>query len=122
MNVQTINRASGAGVGIILVGGLFAVLTLVVKLTAPAPEIDSAAAASRYQALVEIRTNEAAQLSTLGWADQSRGLVRLPIDTAIQLTASKWQNPAAARAELNARAEAAAAPVAPAAPKPSSFE
>lgn len=122
MNVETINRASGAGLGIVLVGGLFAALTLVVKLTVPAPDIDSVAAANRSEALMEIRTNEAVQLSTVGWVDQSRGLVRLPIDAAIQLTATKWQNPTAARAEWNARAEAAAAPAAPAAPKPSSFE
>lgn len=122
MNVQTINRASGAGVGIVLVGGLFAVLTLVIKLTAPVPDIDAVAAANRAEALREIRTNEVVQLTSLGWVDQSRGLVRLPIDVAIQLTTTKWQNPAAARAEWNARADAADAPAAPAAPKPSSFE
>ena len=32
-----------------------------------------------------------------GWIDQQRGLVRLPIDVAMQIAAQEWQNPAAAR-------------------------
>jgi hypothetical protein len=43
--------------------------------------------------------------------------VRLPIETAMQLAAQQWQNPAAARADLIARAEKAAPlPKAPAKP------
>jgi len=122
MNVQTINRASGAAVGLLLVGGLFAALTLVVKLAVPAPAIDAAPAADRSQALADLRATEADALANVGWVDQSRGLVRLPIDSALRLAADKWQNPAGARADLNARAEKAAAPAAPVAPQPSSFE
>jgi hypothetical protein len=43
-------------------------------------------------------------------------VVRLPIETALQLTAQQWRNPAAARAELIAREEQACAP-APKAPE-----
>jgi hypothetical protein len=49
--------------------------------------------------------------------DAKHGTVRLPIDTAMTLAAQKWQNPAAARADLNARVEKSVAPV-----KTESFE
>jgi hypothetical protein len=43
--------------------------------------------------------------------------VRLPIETAIKLAADKWQNHAAARADLKDRVEKSVAPV-----KTESFE
>jgi hypothetical protein len=48
--------------------------------------------------------------------------VRLPIDTALQLAAQQWRNPAAARAELTARQEKASAELPKAPEKPSAFE
>ena len=61
-------------------------------------------------------------LTTYGWVDQPKGVVRLPIAEAMQLTLRDWQNPAAARSNLIARVEKATAapPAAPA--KPSAFE
>ena len=122
MNHKTINSASGAALGLILAGGVFAVLSVVVKLAVAAPDVNAARAAERSAALAEIRTNETAQLTAPGWMDESRGIVRLPIESAIKLAATKWQDPAAARADLKTRAENAAAPAAPAPPKPSAFE
>jgi len=50
-------------------------------------------------------------------------LVRLPIETAMQVAATEWQDPAKARADLIARAEKAAAPAPTNAPaKPNKFE
>jgi hypothetical protein len=49
-------------------------------------------------------------------------MVRLPIEDAMKLAAQKWQNPSAARADLNARAEKAAAELPKAPEKPSAFE
>ena len=65
---------------------------------------------------------EASELTTYGWVDQPKGVVRLPIADAMQLVLRDWQNPAAARSNLIARVEKATAapPVAPA--KPSAFE
>jgi hypothetical protein len=54
--------------------------------------------------------------------DKDRGIVRLPIETAMQLSETAAKNPAAGRADLMARAEKAAAPLPKAAPKPSAFE
>jgi hypothetical protein len=122
MTLENSNRASGAAIGFVVATILFAALAMVVKLSVNVPAIDSDRAAERSKALAEMRTAEDKSLNTLGWADQSRGIVRLPIETAMQQAAQAWQNPAAARADLNARAEKAAvpAPVAPA--KPSAFE
>jgi hypothetical protein len=101
---------------------LFVVLVAAVKFSVTVPAIDADRAAVRAKALAEIRATEAAALATPGWIDQDRNIVRLPIDLALQKAAADWKNPAAARADLIGRAEKAAAPMQPVAPKPSAFE
>lgn len=115
-----VNRASGAAVGFIIASMIFIALVIVVKFSVHAPAIDADRAAAISQALFEIHTNEAALLNNAGWIDQSRGIVRLPIASAMKIAASEWQNPAQARADLIARQEKASAPapVKPAAPNP----
>ena len=122
MKAQQVNNASVAAIGFILAVVLFAVIGVAAKLLIQPPAIDADRAAERAQALAEIRATEYTNLTTVGWVDQSRGIVRLPIDSAIQLAAQKWQDPSAARADLNDRAEKAAAPAPVAPPKPSAFE
>ena len=122
MNPQTINRSSGAAIGIIIASVIFAVLAVAVKLFVSVPALDADRAAVLAKALAEIRVTENASLNNAGWIDQSRGIVRLPIETAVQLAARAWQNPASARADLTARAEKAAAPAPKAPEKPSAFE
>src|ERR1017187_9226918 len=122
MNLETTNRGSGAAVGFVAGIILFAALAVVVKLSVNIPAIDADRAADRSKALVEMRSAEEKSLNTLGWADQSRGVVRLPIETAMQQAAPAWQNPAAARADLNTRQEKASAELPKAPAKPSAFE
>jgi len=122
MNYQTVNRASGAALGLIIVSVVFAVVVVALKLTLSVPAIDADRAAERIKALAEIHLAEEISLSTPAWIDQSRGTVRLPIDTALQLAAQQWRNPAAARAELTARQEKASAELPKAPEKPSAFE
>jgi hypothetical protein len=122
MNYQTVNRASGAALGLIIVSVVFAVVVVALKLTLSVPAIDADRAAERIKALAEIHVAEEISLSTPAWIDQSRGTVRLPIDTALQLAAQQWRNPAAARAELTARQEKASAELPKAPEKPSAFE
>ncbi|HVU28085.1 MAG TPA: hypothetical protein VHG71_10170 [Verrucomicrobiae bacterium] len=117
-----INRASGAAIGFIIASLIFIVLVVIVKFSTNTPAIDADRATAISQALHEIHTNEIASFETVGWVDQSRGIVRLPIDTALQLAAQKWKNPAQARVDLNARAERAAAPAPKQPEKPSQFE
>jgi hypothetical protein len=107
------------GVIFIVACMLFVALVVVVKLAVPVPAIDADRADLRSKALAEIRAVEATALSTPGWVDKDRGIVRLPIETALQLSEKAAQNPAAARADLIARAAKAAEPVAA---KPSAFE
>ena len=122
MTLENSNRASGAAVGFVLAIILFAALAVAVKFLASVPAIDADRAAERSKALAEIHATEEKSLNTLGWADQARGIVRLPIEAAMQQAALAWQNPAAARADLKARAEKAAAPAPVVPAKPSAFE
>jgi hypothetical protein len=101
---------------------LFVALTIVVKLSVSVPAIDADRATLITKALADIRATEANALSTPDWVDKDRGIVRLPIETALQLSESAAKNPAAFRADLMARAEKAAAPAPKVAPKPSAFE
>jgi hypothetical protein len=122
MNQKTHTSASGATIAFIAGSVIFAVLVVAVKLLVNVPAIDADRGAVISKALFEMRTNEVASLNNVGWADQPRGIVRLPIETAIQMTERNWQNPAAARADLNARSERAAAPAPKVVTKPSAFE
>jgi hypothetical protein len=111
MNFQTINRGSGAALGFVV--GMLVILGAIVfaKLSLVPPPIDAARAEARSKALAEIRATEEKALTQPAMLDAARGIVRLPIETAMTLAAQKWQDPAAARADLNARAEKATAPV-----------
>ena len=110
--------------GVIFVGAcfLFVALVAIVKFSVPVPAIDADRAAVLSKALAEIRATEATALTTPGWIDQDRNIVRLPIETALQISENAAKNPAAARANLIARAEKAAAPAPKVVPKPSAFE
>jgi hypothetical protein len=46
--------------------------------------------ATRQQALAELREKQAQQATTYAWIDQKAGVVRLPIDRAMQLTAAQY--------------------------------
>ena len=123
MNPETIEKPVWH-FGVIFVAAcfLFVALVVAVKLSVQVPAIDADRAAVRSKALAEIRAAEATALTTAGWVDQDRGIVRLPVETALQLSEKAAQNPAAARADLIARAAKAAAPLPKTAPKPSAFE
>jgi len=89
--------------------------------TQPAP-LNQARIEERKKALAEIRAEDVRGLSTYEVTDAGKGIVRLKIDRAMELTLEEYKNPAAARTNLIARAEKAAA-VPPKAPEaPSKFE
>jgi hypothetical protein len=110
------------GVGFFIAFFLFAAIVVKVKLSTPVPAINADRATVRAKALAEIRAAEAQALNHPGWIDENRGLVRLPIEVAMQITERVGQDPAAVRSNLTARAEKAAAPAPPAPAKPSAFE
>ena len=122
MNTENVNRASSAVTGFIIASLIFIALAIVVKFSVQVPAIDADRNAVRAKALTEIRATEEKSLNTAGWIDQPRGIVRLPIETAIQEAVQAWKNPAQARADLIARQEAASKPAPVAPTKPSAFE
>ncbi len=90
--------------------------------TQPAP-LGQARAAERAKALAELRAAEADALEHPGWVDPAKGIVRLPIQDAMQIVEREWgQNPAAARSNLISRVEKATAAPPKAPEKPSAFE
>ena len=101
---------------------LFAGIVAAVKYSMTVPAIDADRAAVRAKALAEIRAAETRALNHPGWIDENRGLVRLPISVAMHIAEREWQNPAAARSNLMARVEKAAAPAPQAPAKPNAFE
>jgi hypothetical protein len=115
---QILNRTVGfyfiaiAGTFLIVAGLVYAMY----RYTQPAP-LGSSRAAERGKARAEITAANTEALNNYGWVDQGKGIVRMPITNAVQLTLREWQNPAAARSNLIARAEKAAEQPPPA-PKP----
>ncbi len=91
------------------------------RYTQPAP-LGEDRAAVRAKALAELRASEAEALSTPDWIDKPKGIVRLPIQSAMAIVEREWRNPAAARSNLVARVEKATAAPPKAPEKPSAFE
>jgi hypothetical protein len=110
------------GIAFLIACFLFAVIVAAVKFSITVPAIDADRATIRTKALGEIRAAETQALAHPGWIDENRGLVRLPISVAMQITEREWQDPAAARSNLTARVEKATAPAPKAPEKPSAFE
>lgn len=107
------------------VGACAVFLALVAQMkkhTLPPPPVDAERRAERARALAELRAAENEALQNPAWIDPAKGLVRLPIDVAMELTAREWQNPAQARSNLIARVEQATAVPPPPPQKPSEFE
>ena len=124
MSPQPARERTGLAYAIGILGSLLIVAALVwaMQRYAQPPPLGQDRVAVRKKALADLRAAEATELENYGWLDQPKGVVRLPIAEAMQLSLRDWQNPAAARSNLIARVEKATAapPAAPA--KPSAFE
>src|SRR3954467_8068827 len=92
-----------------------------VKYTHPAP-VGAERAAARAKDNSQIRQDSAAALQNYGWADQAKGIARLPIDEAMKMTVQGYQKPADFRKDMLTRVDKAngAPPKAP--EKPSQYE
>jgi len=104
-----------AGCALALLGFL---TWLVIGRNGP-PDLDAARAALRRQYLGELEQTNRVALTTYGWIDSRRGIVRLPLDRAIEMSVSMWQNPAVARSNLLERLGVATAKLPP---KPNPYE
>jgi hypothetical protein len=77
----------------------------------------------RAKALADLRAQEHEALTTTGWVDKGKGVVRLRINDAVRIVEREWsRDPAAARSNLIARVEKATAAPPKAPEKPSEFE
>jgi len=115
-------RSFSVTVAVVLVCLIFAALVWKTRqYTTPAP-LGAERATERAKALADLRAAEADALNNVGWVDQGKGVVRLPIVDAMKLTERKWQNPVEARKDLIARVEKATALPPKPPEKPSAFE
>lgn len=120
------SRCCGAGMSyVIAVLGAFLIVAALVwamkHYTTP-PSILAQRAAERAKNLVELRSAEKHDMENYGWVDQPKGIVRLTVDRAVELTVDGGKDLASARKDLIARVEKATF-VPPKPPeKPSAFE
>jgi hypothetical protein len=98
---------------------VFGLVKVMQHYTRP-PAVNQARIEERKKALIEQRALDAEAVANYGWVDQAKGIVRLPVTHAMELTLREYQNPAAARSNLIARLEkaTAVAPKPPAAANP----
>lgn len=125
MSTETVRERAGLIYLIGIVGAFLIVAALVwaMRYYNQPPGLNSKRIAERTQALAELRAAEAEAVSKVAWIDQSKGLVRLPVEQAMKLVLQEWKNPAAGRSNLLARVAKANPPPPPKAPeKPSPFE
>ena len=101
---------------------IVAALVWVTRKLVTVPALDEARVAERYKNQADVRGVDAQALTTVGWVDQGKGVVRLPIETALNLAEREWQNPAQARSNLIARVEKATFVPPPPPAKPSQYE
>lgn len=124
MNGNACKCGEKAVFGIAILGAflIVALLVLAMKHYSQVPPLNANRAAERARALAEMRAADADALANPGWVDQGKGIVRLPIDTAMNLVLQNWKNPSAARTNLIEREEKASYVPPPPKPKPSEFE
>jgi hypothetical protein len=108
----------GAWLGIVLLFLIFGIFVLVVVAATPhGDNYEAKRAEAREKKLNDARNAATQELSSYAWVDKGKGIARIPIDRAMQLTlrdlASKKPAPANA-IEAPARTPAPAAPPAPA--------
>ena len=112
-------RLTAYAVGILGTFLIVALLVLAMRhYTQPAP-VGANRVEERYKFLQDQRAADAKSLSEYDWVDKDKGIVRLPVQRAMELTLQEWRNPAAARSNLISRVEKATA-VPP--PKPNIYE
>lgn len=116
MNSEVVKERSILPSLLAIVGALLIVLVLIwaMRQFMQPPPLNQNRAAERAKALAELRAQEHQDLSTAGWIDQNKGLVRLPIDEAMKIVEREWgHNAPAARSNLIARVEKANPPPPP---------
>lgn len=125
MNSQDTVRKTGVGVYVLAILGTFLIMAILVSLvrssTQPVP-LSQPRGEERLKNLTEFRAANEPILTEYAWQDQSKGIVRIPVDRAMDLFLDEWQNPAAGHSNMMARAAKAFAPAPKVAAPKSVFE
>ena len=102
-NCAAITAYSLAVLGSFLIVG--ALVWVMYIYTRPAP-LGEDRAGVRRKTLADVRAADADVLDSpnYAWQDESKGIVRIPIKQAMELSLRMWQDPVAARSNLMARA------------------
>jgi hypothetical protein len=120
MNAESCHPKTRVGALIVAVIGTFLVMAALVWLMQSynqAPTSEEARAEERMKILTDFQAANKPLLENYEWQDQAKGFVRVPIERAEDLLLQEWQDPAAARSNLMARAAKEFAPP-PKAPEP----
>ncbi len=125
-NQDTISpsRASRTAYAVCFLGCLLIFYALVKTMqyyTSP-PPLNQARIDERKKALADLRAAEINLLNNYSLVDAARGIYRLPISYAMELTIREYQNPVAARSNLVFMSDKATAPLPQAPPPPNPFE
>ncbi len=103
--------------GIVLLFALFGVIVLAVIGPAPREsDYEETRAKKRVDNLKTLREEAAKALTTYGWIDKNKGIARIPIERAMELTTAKLaqQKPAPAGPIATPEPQPSAAPASPA--------
>ncbi len=125
MNNDSCCNKTKIAVYAIAIVGSFLIMGALVKIMqsrVAVQDMNAARGEERRKNLIAVRAEADQALKNYAWQDQGKGLVRLPIDRAMEVSLQEWQNPAAARSNLISRVEKATAPAPKAPEKPSEFE
>jgi hypothetical protein len=116
MNTESNSRKCRNGLSVLGVAGSFLVMAWLVWLmrgyTQP-HELAQARAEQRLKIKADFIAANAPLLNDYDWADKPKGIVRIPVERAKELILQEWQNPAAGRSNLLARAARQFPPAAP---------
>ena len=103
--------------GVVLLFALFGVIVLAVIGPAPREsDYEETRAKKRVDNLKTLREEAAKALTTYGWIDKNKGIARIPIERAMELTTAKLaqQKPAPAGPIATPEPQPSAAPASPA--------
>jgi hypothetical protein len=107
------SRSTVVGAYFIGVLGTFAIVAglifLMYSYTRPAP-VDEQRIQERARNLSALTAQAREQLDNARWVDKARGVVRLPISRAMELTVQEWQNPVLGKSNMLVRLERALPP------------
>ena len=115
-------RLTAYAIGILGTFLIAALLVLAMRHYTQPAQVGANRVEERYKFLRDQRAADAKAINEYDWMDKDKGIVRLPVQRAMELTMQEWQNPAAARSNLISRIEKATAAPPKAPEKPSIYE